>query len=164
MKTLILIRHAKSDWNTASLIKDIDRPLNVRGVNDASVMADRLKKKKIKPDAIVSSIGIRALHTATIFCRDMEIASEKIQIKTELYHAGKRTIVDVIQKLDNKLDTVFVFCHNPGINDFAATFVNGFAENVPTTGTLAFKLESKKWEDFAPEKVKLMFFDYPKKK
>lgn len=163
MKTIVIIRHAKSDWNTASLIKDIDRPLNVRGVSDANMMAERLKKKKIKPDIILSSIGIRALHTATIFSQVLEIPSKEVSIKSELYHAGKRTIVQTIKEIDNKIETAFVFCHNPGINDFAATFIENFNENVQTTGVLAFKLDSKKWSDFSAEKVKFSFYDFPKK-
>ena len=66
MKTLILVRHAKSDWGTPSL-GDFDRPLNDRGKRDAPVMAQRLLDKKIKIDAFISSPAKRAKKTATVF-------------------------------------------------------------------------------------------------
>jgi phosphohistidine phosphatase len=162
MKRLLIVRHAKSDWNNASLIKDIDRPLNVRGVNDAYNMAERLMKKKILPEKMVASIGIRALHTAAIFCKQMNLDASCIEVKNELYHAGRRTILQTIHELDNHLNTVFIFSHNPGINDFANAFIDNFYENVPTTGILSFTLNSNKWEDFDAANIKLDFFDFPK--
>jgi phosphohistidine phosphatase len=164
MKKLVIVRHAKSDWNTASLIKDIDRPLNVRGVNDAYTMAEKMRKKKIIPDAIISSIGIRALHTAAIFCQQLNVDASIIEVKSELYHAGKRTLMNTIQNIDNSINTAYLFSHNPGINDFAASCIHDFYENVPTTGILVFSLPSIDWHDFSEEKVKFEFFDFPKNK
>ena len=163
MKKLFLIRHAKSDWNNATEIQDIDRPLNSRGVKDSYEMAQRIKCKDIIPDILISSIGIRALHTATIFSRVLEKDEKDIEVLNALYHASEKTITNVIQSIDNDKQIAFVFCHNPGINDFADYYIDNFIENVPTCGILSFNLQSENWEDWSKETVKFEFFDYPKR-
>ena len=82
MKTLYLIRHAKSDRSIGEL-SDIDRPLNQRGYNDAHKMSLILKDKKIIPDLIISSPAIRALSTALIFCRNLNIDPKTIEINQQ---------------------------------------------------------------------------------
>jgi phosphohistidine phosphatase len=163
MKKLLLIRHAKSDWNTASRIQDIDRPLNTRGIKNSYEMAERIKNKHLVPDLIRSSIGIRALHTATIFSRVLEIDTKNIEIQNSLYHASLNEIVKTIRTIPVSVQNAFIFCHNPGINDFADYFIDDFYENVPTCGILSFNLQSDSWEDWNKETVTFDFFDYPKK-
>ena len=80
MKQLLLIRHAKSDWNDASL-SDFDRPLNNRGKTDAPVMAKRLLDKKVKIDLFISSPAKRAKKTASIFAKEYDIKKDKINFK-----------------------------------------------------------------------------------
>lgn len=164
MKRLFLIRHAKSDWSNSEHIQDIDRHLNTRGVMNSYEMAKRLKLAGVNPDTIVSSNGIRALHTAVIFARVLNKNAKTIEINDSLYHASSRTIIQTIQSLDDKKQSAFIFCHNPGINDFASTFIPDFYENVPTCGILAFELHSENWQNWNKEKVVFDFFDYPKKK
>jgi len=69
MKTLLIVRHAKSSWDNAAL-NDIDRPLNLRGKHDAPVMAKRLIRAGVKIDLFVSSPAKRARHTAGIFIHE----------------------------------------------------------------------------------------------
>lgn len=161
MKTLLLIRHAKSSWDDIAL-SDFERPLNDRGKKDAPMMARRLTDKKIKIDGFISSPAKRAKRTATFFAKEFGVDENDIVYKTELYAAPKEVFYDVIEKLDNKLDHVAVFSHNPGITEFANSLTNVQADDMPTCGIFAIKTDVKKWNDFAAAKKEFWFFDYPK--
>ena len=161
MKQLILIRHAKSDWSTASL-GDLDRPLNERGKKDAPQMAKRLLAKKIKIDAFVSSPARRARKTAAIFAKEYKRDKDEIIFIEELYAAPADIFYDVISKVDDKFNSIAVFSHNPGITDFANNLTNARIDNIPTCGILAVKINAKSWANLKEAKKEFLFFDYPK--
>lgn len=161
VKTLILIRHAKSDWSTASL-SDFDRPLNERGKKDAPEMAKRLVSKKIRIDAFVSSPARRAKKTAAIFAKEYKRTKEEIILIEELYIAAADTFYDVISKTDDKFDSIAVFSHNPGITDFANNLTNARIDNIPTCGIFVVAINAKNWTDIKEAEKTFLFFDYPK--
>ena len=161
MKNLILVRHAKSDWNTPSL-SDFERPLNERGKRDAPVMVKRLLDKKIKIDAFVSSPAKRAKRTASIFAKEYHSDKDKIIFQEDLYAAPAEVFYDVIGKLDDRFDTVAVFSHNPGITEFANSLTDVRIDNIPTCGIFAVKLKAKSWADFKKTEKEFWFTDYPK--
>lgn len=160
MKTLLLIRHAKSSWDDPGL-SDFDRPLNERGKKDAPKMADRLYERGIKIDAFVSSPAKRAKKTAEQFAKRYKKDAAVI-MKTELYMAGEDAFFNVIEKLDDEYDCVAVFSHNPGITDFANQLTDARIDNIPTCGLFAVSVEAKKWSKIREAKKKFLFFDYPK--
>lgn len=162
MKTLILVRHAKSSWDDVNL-PDFDRPLNKRGKEDAKKMAERLHKKLRTLDAIVSSPAKRAKKTAESFAETFDIKEEDILFNPALYHAAGSDFFEVIEELSNKLNTVAVFSHNPGITYFVNELIADInIDNVPTTGIFAVKMDIKKWIDFKNTERQFLFFDYPK--
>jgi phosphohistidine phosphatase len=161
MKTLLLIRHAKSSWNDAAL-NDFDRPLNDRGKRDAPMMAERLSEKKIDIDALVSSPAKRAARTAKTFAEEFKIKKDDIIFKTELYMASADIFFEVIKKMDDHLNCVGIFSHNPGLTDFANELTEVRVDNIPTCGIFAVKADIKHWADFKEAKKKFWFFDYPK--
>lgn len=161
MKQLILIRHAKSSWDF-SVLNDFDRPLNERGHKDAPMMSKRLLDKKIAIDAFISSTAKRAFTTAAYFA-DMYDVKEKNIIKVpELYHAASAVFYDVIKKVDNNLNTIAVFSHNPGITDFVNQLTNTRIDDMPTCGVFAVIIKTECWKDFANAEKAFWFFDYPK--
>lgn len=160
-KLLLLVRHAKSDWNDPSL-SDFDRPLNDRGKRDAPVMAHRLIDKKIKIDAFITSPAKRAKKTATVFAREYKKDKDDLILKDELYGAAPVTFFEVIASTNNKFDTIAVFSHNPGITDFANELTASRIDNIPTCGIFAVKVECKKWSEFKDAKKEFVFFDSPK--
>lgn len=160
MKQLLLIRHAKSDWDDPSL-DDFDRPLNGRGKRDAPLMAERLLEKKIKIDAFFSSPAKRAGKTARIIA-DAYHKKDDIIYRDELYGAGEPVFFDVINGASNPHDCIAIFSHNPGITDFANFLTATRIDNIPTCGVFAIKADCKKWKDFAKAKKEFWFFDYPK--
>jgi phosphohistidine phosphatase len=161
MKSLILIRHAKSDWGNAGL-PDFDRPLNERGKKNAPEMAQRLVDKKIRIDAFVASPAKRAAKTAKIFIEAYKTNKEEIIFFDDLYLAEPATFFKVISALKDKYDTVAIFSHNNGITDFANQLTNVRIDNIPTCGVFAINIETDKWSDFAMAKKEFWFFDYPK--
>ena len=161
MKTLILVRHAKSDWGTPSL-GDFDRPLNDRGKRDAPVMAQRLLDKKIKIDAFISSPAKRAKKTATVFAEAYDKKKDDILFIDELYGAEENTFYRVIADVSNKFEHIAIFSHNPGITGFANLISNTRIDNIPTCGVFAVKIDASKWSDFKDAKKDFWFFDYPK--
>src|ERR1700754_58855 len=114
MKTLLIIRHAKSSWDNAET-SDIDRPLNDRGKRDAPAMAQRLIKAGVAIDRFVSSPARRARQTAELFTQTFGKKGKEILFIPELYHASLETFKDVVSGLDDKDDSVALFSHNPGI-------------------------------------------------
>ncbi|MGB0885655.1 MAG: SixA phosphatase family protein [Chitinophagales bacterium] len=162
MKTLYVVRHAKSDWANADILNDIDRPLNKRGVQNAYEMAARLKAKSILPDFLISSNGIRALHTAVIFAHQIGFDTQKIVIKPSLYHAPVENIVSEIKNIDSGINKLMIFSHNPGLSDFVS-FLNKKAYlTLATCAIFTVALDIKSWEDFSFENAKVLDYDFPK--
>jgi phosphohistidine phosphatase len=161
MKSLLLIRHAKSDWNDASL-NDFDRPLNERGKKNAPEMAQRLRSKKIKIDAFISSPAKRAKKTAALFANEFDIKKDDIIFKDELYGAGERVFFELIKKIDDKFKSVAIFSHNPGLTDFANALTLTKIDNIPTCSIFAVKIDIDSWAEFEKAEKTFWFFDCPK--
>jgi phosphohistidine phosphatase len=161
LKTILLVRHAKSDWSAPSL-DDFDRPLNDRGKRDAPVMAHRLIDRKIEIDQFISSPAKRAKKTAIIFAKEFKYDKDEILFKDSLYGAGVAEFFDVVARLDSKYDTIAIFSHNPGITEFANQLTTTRIDNIPTCGIYGIKVDADKWEDFKEAKKEFWFFDYPK--
>src|SRR5664279_3414707 len=105
MKTLLLIRHAKSSWGDAS-ISDFDRPLNERGKHDALIIAQRIMDKGIRIDALISSPAKRAKKTAGLMMKKLVEDEKKLIQISALYEAPESNFFDVIETLDDKFDSV----------------------------------------------------------
>jgi phosphohistidine phosphatase len=163
MKTLLVIRHAKSSWDDEGL-SDFERPLNERGKRDAPAMAKRLKEKGVNPDLMISSPAKRALSTARRMANVLDYSKEKIKTERRLYHADSEMIISVLQEIKNKHNLVMVFSHNPGLTDFVNTLLNNksIIDNVPTCGAVAFSIEIEDWKELKSKSGKMLFFDYPK--
>ena len=160
MKTIIIIRHAKSSWDDHT-ITDFDRPLNDRGKHDAPIMAERLLKKQPDIEAFISSPAKRARKTAAIFAKAYGLEKEDVQLKDALYHASENVFYDIIGKLPESVKTIAVFAHNPGLTDFVNTLTEVRVDNVPTCGLFAVTAEGD-WQSFKTGRRKFLFFDYPK--
>ena len=161
MKTLVLIRHAKSSWDDAS-ISDFDRPLNDRGKKDAPEMALRLREKGIRPDLFVSSPAKRAKKTAKIFASEFEVKKDDIELVEDLYLAAPLIFTNTIAHLKNRHDTVAIFAHNPGITEYANSLTHVRIDNIPTCGVFVVQADTDDWKEFEKAPHNFLFFDYPK--
>ena len=161
MKTLLIIRHAKSSWNDLGL-SDFDRPLNERGKADAPQMAKKIKERKLKPDLFISSPAKRAKKTAKIFMEVYEENKKNLVLIPSLYEASVSNFYDAIELIDDKYDAIALFSHNPGITEFANSLTEYKIDNIPTCGAFAVSVKTKKWKDFKNADKELLFFDFPK--
>ena len=163
MKTLFLVRHAKSSWDDIAL-SDFERPLNERGKNDAPKMGKRLRKKNVKIDAFISSPAKRAKKTAEYFIKEFDRDTDEIILVSALYDAGTNNFSETIKDIDDKYKSAAIFSHNPGITDFANQLIDkANVDNMPTCSVFAVKADVEKWKDFSKAKKEFLFFDYPKK-
>ena len=163
MKTLTIFRHAKSSWDFPDLT-DHDRPLNKRGERDAPVMAERLQTAGIRPSLILSSPAVRAWRTARILARQIGYPVEFLQREPGLYHAGVNKLLDIIAVQDDGFNNIVIVGHNPGLTDLANELEPGLTSNIPTAGFAALQIETDDWDLRRRGSVKLMAFEYPKKK
>ncbi len=164
MKTLYLIRHAKSSWEDLSLT-DQERPLNKRGKRDAPRIGQFLKSKSIMPNQVISSPANRALSTARIVCHEMGYPLTDIEVNPLFYtfdEAGSN-ILYTLAKLGEDIEEVMIFGHNETFTALANRFSpTHYFDNVPTCGVVCIKFDTNKWEDFLNAKSELAFHMFPK--
>lgn len=165
MKTLYLIRHAKSSWDDPTE-DDFSRPLNHRGKKDAPRMAKRLKEKKVFPDVMISSPAERAKLTCLEFAKIFEFDKDKILWQPKLYHATEDALLSVVSELEDhprdQEEIVFLFAHNPGLTLFANSLFNASIMNIPTCGIVGGHLNVNKWEQVYFGCGKVFFTEFPK--
>lgn len=138
------MRHGKSSWEHADL-QDHLRPLNQRGVNNAISVATKLLELELKPDAIVSSPAIRALDTAIIVATGLGYALNEIATDGDIYDASVSDLLSVLTRLDDGLETVLLFGHNPGLTELINRLQSESLFNLPTSGVFAIDLPIDSW-------------------
>lgn len=161
MKTLLIIRHAKSSWDQPG-ISDFERPLNERGKKDAPQMAKRIKDKGIHLDLVLSSPAKRAKKTARYFAEEFGFKKEDINLVEALYGATQTEFLQTVKEIDDRYNTVALFSHNPGISDFASSLTNVKVDDMPTCAVFALQVETESWKNFPDAEKNFLFFDYPK--
>ena len=144
MKNLILIRHAKSNWDTP--LKDIDRPLDQRGLKDAHLVSLSINDYIPKTYLIWSSIAKRASDTAVIFAQNLLYPMESIVYKDTLYTFDERQLETIIKSCSNSFDSLILFGHNAAITNFVNKFGDVFIDNVPTSGFVSLQFDTDHWE------------------
>ena len=163
MKTLILVRHAKSSHSFGAS-SDFDRPLNDRGFREASEMGKKLFKKNTAIDQFVSSPAVRAKTTAELFVAEYGRKLKEILFVPSLYHADPDIFYEVISRLDDAYDHVALFSHNPGITDFAGSLTSAQISHMPTSSVFAVTAPVDSWKDFSAAEKSFLFFYKPEEK
>jgi len=161
MKTLFLVRHAKSSRDDPSL-PDRDRPLDDRGKQDGPKMGKRLAKRDVKPDLLLSSPALRALTTAQLIAEEISYEPKDIVVDDRLYASDADDLLAVIRALDRNLNRVMLFGHNPEFTDLAHRLSSEIIE-MPTCAIVEFNFDTKAWSNVGERKPAKVVFDYPKK-
>ncbi len=161
MKTLTLVRHAKSSWKDRRL-SDRERPLNKRGNRDAPAMGKRIADAGIRPSQIICSPAVRAWTTAKAVAAELGYPIEFLQREDGLYLASLNNLLDVVASQDAGFNNLMLFGHNPGMTDFTNHLVPGLTGNLPTAGVVSVKLECDDWRLHDQPPAKLVLHDYPK--
>ena len=133
MKTLYLLRHAKSSWKDETL-SDIERPLNGRGRKAAQTIGEFLKREKIIPDLVLSSSAVRARQTTDLLLKAANISTD-LRFDERIYEAGSERLLQVIKQVEKSKKSVLLVGHNPGLEEFLYV-LTGATDTMPT-GTLS---------------------------
>jgi phosphohistidine phosphatase len=161
MKTLYILRHAKSSWKEINLA-DYDRPLNKRGKNDAPLMGKILAKKNIKPQLIISSPAVRALATAELVAKELHYDKKKIFLEKKAYLASPHELLEIIKKVPQEVDHLILVSHNDGLTELANLLSPQQVVNIPTAGIVSLSFDSSSWQEISKKNANLNFFDFPK--
>jgi phosphohistidine phosphatase len=144
MKTLLIMRHAKSSWDNDRLA-DFDRPLNDRGRRDAPRMGKLLAQLEIVPDLVISSSAKRASETAELAALAASYPGE-IRYAEELYLADPERYVELARQSDDSVSTLLLVGHNPDVEELVAD-LSGKEERMPTAALAVFHLPIDNWSE-----------------
>ena len=161
MKTLTLMRHAKSDWNHPGLV-DHERPLNQRGQRAAADMAARLASRWStagKPDLLISSYAVRAQTTAQCVATALGLP---LNTDKHLYPFVGSDVAQLLTNKDSQLQHLMLFGHNPGISHLALTLGAIGAAEMPTAAVVSMQFEAEDWGAVLHSKTSSYWFDCPK--
>lgn len=159
MKTLVLFRHAKSDWD-AGFDSDQERPLNKRGKRDAKRMGRYLAGLGV-PERVVTSSAVRAVKTVELAAEAGGWASE-ILVEERLYEADPATVIAVIQEQPDAHGTLLVAGHEPAFSETARLLIGGGALRFPTGAMACIEFEVERWADVRAGAGQLLWLVGPK--
>jgi phosphohistidine phosphatase len=159
MKTLLILRHAKSGWDDPDLA-DFDRPLSSRGLSAAPLMGSVIYKNNLQPQMILSSPAKRAKQTAILVKETAEIAAE-IRFAENIYEASPLKLLSVVSQIDDKTESVLLIGHNPGLEGLVR-MVTGDAYSLPTAALVKIDLKIESWNEINANCGKVTFFVRPK--
>ena len=142
MKTLYILRHAKSSWENANLA-DFDRPLNERGIIAAPFMGETMARKNFQPGLILSSPAERAKQTALLIKTAGRLEAE-IRYDERIYEASPLRLMEIVSEIENEIESVMLIGHNPGFEGLVK-FLTGESESLPTAALAVVDLEIDDW-------------------
>jgi phosphohistidine phosphatase len=159
MRTLYLLRHAKSSWKDQTL-RDFDRPLKGRGRRAAEQMGQVLAEEKLKTPLVISSSAVRARETTKLV---LESAGFKVKPRFEdrIYEADVRTLLDVVQSIPDSADTAIMVGHNPGFENLLS-YLTGDHRHMPTCALAKIEFDVASWSKVSDESGRLELFVTPK--
>lgn len=161
MKTLYIVRHAKSSWDDPFLA-DFDRPLNGRGKRNVPDMGSRLAALGVKPDLLLSSPANRAISTAKGIAKEIGYNQIAIEEDRGLYHASSYSIREIISEVSDEVETLMIFGHNPGFTSLIAALSSFNLYNLPTCGVCGIRFEINSWAEIQSAQGEKFYYDYPK--
>lgn len=159
MKTLYLLRHAKSSWDDGRL-SDFERPLNERGKQTAPFMGELMRARGLCPDVIVSSPALRARQTAGLVLDAAELSSE-VLFDERIYEASPQRLLEAVSGIDDRYESAMIVGHNPGIEGFIR-YLTGEIQPMPTAALAEVKLDAENWADTSEGLGKLVGIIRPK--
>ena len=148
MKTILLMRHAKSSWDEPHLA-DHDRPLSSRGMSAAPLIGEHLARIDLVPDVIVCSTAVRARQTVDYLLETLPYEG-KVTYSRDLYHAGTESFLDEIYKLDEQIQCAMLVGHNPGM-EMAVEDLTGEWVRMPTAAVARIDFEVNSWQEITED-------------
>ena len=162
MKTLLIMRHAKSAWDDHSL-KDWERPLIENGIRKTKKITDYFGSEKVVIDYIVSSHAVRAKETAGLVAEAIGYKKEDIFINNSIYESDENGLMNEVYALPNDRDNILIVGHNPTFSQFANIFLAKKIDFLPTSAVVSISFDTDKWEKVESSLRKVNFAIFPKK-
>lgn len=159
MKTLFVLRHAKSSWDNPDLA-DFERPLNSRGLDAARFIGELIYDRNLEPQIIVSSPAKRAKQTA-VLVKELAGVNKPVAFDERIYEASPLTLFNLIREFDEKYDSVLIVGHNPGFENIVR-MLTGESVSMPTAALAKINLTAEKWSDLDIDSNELEFLIRPK--
>ena len=159
MKTLFILRHAKSSWDNADLA-DFARPLNNRGLESAPLVGDMIRSNKFQIDTIISSPAERAERTAILVKEAAQIKAD-IQFDDRVYEASPRQLLQIASELDDSIQSAMIVGHNPGLEGLLKMLTKEI-ESMPTAALAVVDLNIDKWKQIHIDCCNLRILIRPK--
>ena len=159
MKTLFVLRHAKSSWENPEL-SDFDRQLNEQGLKTAPIMGETIYRNGFQPAAIISSPAKRAKQTAVLI-KEMAQLESGIEYDERIYEASPLKLLEVISGIDEKHESAMLVGHNPGLEGLIK-IITGEAPSLSTASLAVIDLNAESWNKVAAETGKLRAVFSPK--
>ncbi len=161
MKTLTILRHAKSSWDSAE-VSDHDRELNNRGLRDREIIASAMQEKGIRPDIILCSTAARARKTVASVVKDEGIGVQDIVFSSKLYLADPTAICGEIASVSDQYEHILVCGHNPGLTDFVNAHTDLTIDELPTGGLVSAQFNIESWSEIFVAKGNVVCHLWPK--
>lgn len=159
MKTLLLLRHAKSSWKDTGL-QDFDRPLNSRGKKAAEMIGRFIRKQRLAPDLLLCSPAIRARETIEAVIKTAKLSSE-LRYDQRIYEASPVQLLEVVSQIEEERSMVLLVGHNPGMEELLRLLTERVEHMA--TGTLAkIDFKAAKWDKVLEDKGSLDWIVRPK--
>ena len=152
MKTLLIMRHAKSSWNELN-IPDHDRPLNRRGKHDAPLMGKLLRDKKMTLDLIISSTAVRAETTASLIAKAFKYKGEIILDKS-IYSAEPTDLLNLLSKCSDRYNSILLIGHNPTVEETIQMLTNSPEITMATCALAHLTLTIDNWTNLEKQTVR----------
>lgn len=162
MKTIYILRHAKSSWDFPHLT-DEERPLIDKGKKRTRLINEYLIENKISINLILSSHAVRAFDTAKIVARAIGNPLDEIKINKMIYHSNEENIVDQFYDLSDDISSVMVVGHNPTLTNFVNLFLDEKIEWLPTSGLVSISFHTDQWVKLSQAKFTTNFVITPSK-
>ncbi len=145
MKTLYLVRHAKSAWEFN--LEDHERPLNERGLYDASFVARNIKDEIRIPDMIMSSDAVRAKTTAMLYLKEFGIDQSVLILDPKLYDFNGREVEKIVRGTSDDVNCLMIFGHNNAMTSLVNKWGDLEIENVSTAALTELVFKQKNWAE-----------------
>ncbi|MEA2175588.1 MAG: phosphohistidine phosphatase [Blastocatellia bacterium] len=159
MKTLLLLRHAKSSWKEPQQ-RDFDRPLNKRGLKAARLMGRFLRKQKIQPDLLLSSPAERARQTSSLVIESAGLVAE-LRYDERIYEASASSLLEIISQIEARANSVLLIGHNPGFEELLL-MLTGDVQHMPTAAFACITLDIERWTKVREKTGSLAWLVKPK--
>lgn len=170
MKSLTILRHAKSGWD-ATVERDFDRPINARGRRGAELIGQWWKRQTLPLDQITASPAIRVTETLDIFQPAAGLADAPVHFDRRIYLASAATLLDVLRETPNDVHHLMIAGHNPGLEDLILMLVPSNAddalrakvdEKLPTAALAHLEINIKDWNDLDEQSARFVQFIRPR--